>query len=76
MPEYRIYHLDGAGKVDTTEWLDAAGDEAAVRLAQNQAASAQTEVWQGRRLVSRIAHESAIAPPTGPARDNRTSQTR
>jgi hypothetical protein len=62
LPQYRVYHLDGAGRVGKTEWLDAAGDEAAIRAARRDNSSVQCELWQGRRLVTRLAPEAAIAP--------------
>ena len=73
MPQYRIYHLDGAGQVGISEWLDAAGDEAAIRLVCKQEKSAQSEVWLGRRLVTRIDHKRGFALPPAPAQD--TQQT-
>jgi hypothetical protein len=59
--------LDGAGHVTTTEWLDAAGDEAAIDAAHaNDAAHCNSasvlwELWQGRRLVTRLANGLPIA---------------
>ncbi len=61
-PQYRLYHLDGAGLVTTAGWLDADGDRAAIDASRNDNISVQSELWQGRRLVTRLAHGEAIAP--------------
>jgi len=60
--QYRLYHLDGAGLVTTAGWLDADGDRAAIDASRNDNISVQSERWQGRRLVTRLAHSEAIAP--------------
>ncbi|MGE5564109.1 MAG: hypothetical protein ACM3ZV_12520 [Bacillota bacterium] len=54
MPTYRLYRLDGAGRISTAEWIDAADDEAARRLAFDQS-SGRYELWQRNRLVHREA---------------------
>jgi hypothetical protein len=57
-----MYHLDDAGHVMTTERLDAAGDEAAMDAAHASTTSIRSELWQGRRLVTRLAKGAPIAP--------------
>ena len=54
MPAYRLYHLDGAGKVASAEWLDADGDDSALEKARASRRSGRCELWQGARLVSRL----------------------
>jgi hypothetical protein len=76
MPQYRIYHLDGTGRVTAAEWLEAAGDEAAIDATRGENASVQCEVWQGRRLVTRIANGAPIALQPVPPGDNRSAATR
>ena len=68
VPQYRIYHLDGIGRVSSTEWLDADGDKAAIAAARNHG-TAQCELWQGRRLVTRLAAKNEDLSPV-PARDS------
>jgi hypothetical protein len=48
-----VYHLDGAGRVDSAEWLEAADDESAVADALKSPMKAvSAELWQrNRRLV-------------------------
>jgi len=54
---YRLYRLDGSGKIRTGEWINAATDEDAVRAAHAQAGEGDYELWAGRRLVARIRKE-------------------
>ena len=51
---YRLYLLDGAGKISTAQWIDAPDDEEAVRQAHAQCAPGKHELWHGRRLVTVI----------------------
>jgi len=48
---YRLYRLDGAGRIDAAEWLEAADDEEACQKAVEQNPSGRYEVWEGKRLV-------------------------
>lgn len=53
MPAYRLYHLDGAGRVDSAEWLEAADDSAATAQALKIPRKAVTaELWQGKRRLA------------------------
>ena len=54
MPAYRVYCLDGAGKVWTAEWIQAQSDSAALDAAREFAGSADCEVWLGERLVGKV----------------------
>ena len=53
MPTYRIYRLDGVGNIEAADWIEADGDEAAVRQAQDRAGDGQFELWERNRLVKR-----------------------
>lgn len=49
---YRLYCMDGAGKIDLADWIEAADDEEAIRKARAlKANSSKCEVWQGARLI-------------------------
>jgi hypothetical protein len=61
VPQYRLYLLDGAGCVTGAEWLDAPGDDLAIEAAAIHD-TVQCEVWQGRRLVTRLGAAAAITP--------------
>ena len=54
LPTYRLYRLDGAGKITSAEWLDAADDEDAARQARERGDGGTWEVWDRQRLVTRI----------------------
>ena len=54
MPSYRVYCLDGAGKVWAAEWIEAGDDAAALKSARQFTEAVQCEVWQGQRLVGRV----------------------
>ncbi len=64
MAAYRLYFIDGAGKFTAAEWIEADGDESAVAAAHALNKSVRCELWQGRRLIARIA--AAGPPPTQP----------
>ena len=54
MADYRLYCLDGAGKVSSAEWLRAEDDEAAVEATRARHPGESCEVWQGTRLVAKL----------------------
>lgn len=54
MPSYRLYRIDGAGKITSAEWLDANDDGHATRLAREQVPDGMAEVWERGRLVARV----------------------
>ena len=54
MPAYRIYCLDGAGKVWAAEWIEARSDAAALEAARRFTDAVHCEVWDGQRLVGRV----------------------
>ena len=54
MASYRLYRLDGAGKIVTAEWLEAADDAMAQERARALDLACTCEVWDRQRLVARI----------------------
>jgi hypothetical protein len=54
MRDYRLYCLDGAGKITSAEWLEADSDAEAVAAARALCKAVTCEVWQRRRFVARI----------------------
>lgn len=54
MPAYRVYCLDGAGKVWAAEWIEAGDDATAMDSARQFKSAVRCEVWQGQRLVGRV----------------------
>jgi hypothetical protein len=51
MPTYRLYCLDGAGKMANAEWIDAASDEDAFTKARGKKLSFPCELWEQSRFV-------------------------
>ncbi|HEX2802856.1 MAG TPA: hypothetical protein VHN55_02570 [Sphingomicrobium sp.] len=54
LPGYRHYRLDGAGKINRAEWLDAPNDEEAIAQVRKLRLGAPSEIWNGNRLVARV----------------------
>ena len=54
LPSYRLYRLDGAGKIISAEWVEAADDEAAERHGRERNLPGTCEIWDRNRLVARI----------------------
>ena len=53
MPAYRLYRLDGAGKISSAVWLDADADDEALRQARQMVDGIDFELWERGRLVGR-----------------------
>ena len=54
MPNYRLYRLDGAGKITNAEWIEAEADDDARREASIRTGSGSFELWEKNRLVERF----------------------
>lgn len=54
MPDYRVYGLDGAGKIISAQWLEAKNDDEAIALARSLTLTTGFELWMRNRLVARI----------------------
>jgi hypothetical protein len=52
LPTYRLYRLDGAGKIASADWIEAPADAAAIDQARQQVGSDHFELWERKRLVS------------------------
>jgi hypothetical protein len=51
---YRLYCLDGVGKVASAEWIEAEDDESALEAADRVHGGRACELWQNSRLVARL----------------------
>ena len=51
MGTYRLYGLDGVGKVVSAEWIDAETDPAAIEAAKKMMDGLRYELWERSRLV-------------------------
>ena len=55
MVSYRLYCLDGTGRISLADWIEADSDEAAIVQARAiKDAAGKCEIWQHTRLVARI----------------------
>lgn len=62
MLAYRLYRIDGAGKIQQAEWLQAVDDDAAIEAARATCNGDRYELWQRQRLVTRLAGSAAKDP--------------
>jgi hypothetical protein len=53
VPAYRLYRLEGTGKIHSADWIEAAGDEVAIGEAGARFPEGGFELWHGPRLVRR-----------------------
>jgi len=54
LASFRLYRLDGAGKIVSAEWLEADGDDHAQQLARDLKAEITVEIWDRNRMIARI----------------------
>lgn len=55
MLDYRMYCLDGPGKIGSGEWFEARNDDEALAIVRAKGLSVACEVWRLGRLVGTIA---------------------
>lgn len=58
MPSYRLYCLDGSGKIATAEWLEATDDSEALASVRERNHPLNCELWERERFVG------FVEPPT------------
>ena len=58
MANFRLYRLDGAGKIASAEWLAADDDEHALEMARGLNESTTVEIWNRNRFVGRVQPEA------------------
>ena len=58
LPAYRLYRLDGAGKIMSADWIEAESDSAALAEAKQTVDGMPYELWARNRLVERSSPES------------------
>ncbi|MGZ2411681.1 hypothetical protein ACUXST_001078 [Sphingomonas sp. F9_3S_D5_B_2] len=54
LPSYRLYRLDGAGKIVSAEWVEASSDAEAEQHARDRGLPVTCEMWERNRLVATI----------------------
>jgi hypothetical protein len=61
MPDYRLYCVDGAGKITAAHDLRATNDAEAVAEAHQLKLSTKCELWERGRLVAEVhAHPPSV----------------
>jgi len=58
MPAYRVYRLDGRGKVEAAEWIEAETDAEALQIAGDRNYCPPCEVWERDRFVGKVGRET------------------
>lgn len=54
MPAYRLYDLDGSGKVSGAEWIEADDDSSATDTARLLGKTCRCELWRGPKFVATL----------------------
>jgi hypothetical protein len=55
MADYRLYCLDGGGRIGLAHWMEASDDDDAIARARELKPQAHScEVWQKDRLVAKL----------------------
>ena len=54
MGTYRLYCLDGVGKVTSADWIEASDDDTAIEAAKEMMDGHPCELWERSRLVIRL----------------------
>jgi hypothetical protein len=54
MADYRLYCLDGVGKITSAEWIDAKSDDEAIAITRAQKRLVACEIWDHNRLVAKV----------------------
>jgi hypothetical protein len=57
LPAYRLYRLDGAGKITSADWIAAESDGEALQYLHDRVDGARYELWERKRLISRFGHK-------------------
>jgi hypothetical protein len=65
MADYRLYCLDGLGKIGSGEWIEAAGDAEAIMIVRAKKLSVRCELWEHNRLVATIEPFTPFEAPRG-----------
>jgi hypothetical protein len=62
VPSYRLYRLDGAGKIVSADWIAADADDEALRYAEEHSPEGRFELWERGRLVNRSTSPTSRKP--------------
>jgi hypothetical protein len=60
MADYKVYCLDGTGKISASpEFIEAQSDDEAIVLVRSKKLAVSCEIWQGSRLVTVVQPRTA-----------------
>jgi hypothetical protein len=59
LPTYRLYRLDGDGRISAAEWIEAADDDEARLKAAAECPSGRFELWDRHRRIEQTPPQSA-----------------
>jgi hypothetical protein len=63
MAAYRLYCLDGTGRISLADWIEATTDDEAIKEARHiKHGAVKCEIWQKDRLIAQIEGERIIRP--------------
>ena len=62
VPTYRVYRLDGAGRILSADWIEASAEEPAIQEAHTRCPEGGFELWLGQRFV----HRAPLSDPLQP----------
>ena len=66
MAAYRLYAMDGSGRINLADWIHAESDEEAIAKArQIEHGRVICEVWLQRRLVCTLRSDELMSEPAG-----------
>jgi hypothetical protein len=66
VPAYRLYFLDGTGRVQSADWVEAGDDSAAAESArQLLGKGVYAELWLGQRFVTQLNQKGATSDDAG-----------
>jgi hypothetical protein len=66
VPAYRLYYLDGAGRVDSADWVEAEDDSSATEAARKLLdKGVYAELWLNQRFVTRLDQKGATLGDAG-----------
>jgi hypothetical protein len=64
---YRLYCMDGDGRIATADWIEASSDDEAIVLARSKKLSVACELWDRDRLVASLSPRPIDRRMTTPA---------
>jgi hypothetical protein len=61
MTYYRLYCVNGGGKIEAAEWIEASNDEDAIMIARARRPTSTCELWDHGRLIAHVPRQGPMA---------------